>query len=173
MQNRINYSLVLAALIVVFSSPRVLAIELDDNRIGSISQNCSSIISQLKNVQRIDAKERVNLGVQYESLLSVLMTNLNLRLVKNNHINTELADQQSRFSATRDAFKQHYIEYSQSLETLIGINCREKPVVFYRQLEALRERRERVASDVRELNAQILAHKETIMSIRRGYDGNE
>lgn len=166
MRKRLNYSLLLAAVIVVFSSVRISAVELDDNRIGAISQNCSSIISQLKNVQRIDAKERVNLGVQYESVLTMLMTNLNLRLVKNNLANPTLAEQQSKFSEKRDAFKQHYIEYSQSLETLISMNCREKPVAFYRYLEGVRERRARVADDVRELNAMIREHKEAILSIR-------
>ena len=169
MQNRINYSLVLIAMIVVFSSP-VAALELDDNRIGSISQNCSSIISQLRNVQHLDAKERVSLGVQYESILSALMTNLNLRLVKNNQINAELAEQQSLFSSKRDEFKQDYIEYSQSLESLIAMDCREKPVAFYRYLEGVRERRQRVAEDVKELNVLIQAHKNTIVTIREGYN---
>ena len=166
MQKRLNYSLLLAAVIVVFSSVSASSIELDDNRIGAISQNCSSIIAQLKTVQRLDAKERVNLGVQYESVLSMLMTNLNLRLVKNNLVNPTLAEQQSEFSKKRDEFKQNYIEYSQSLDTLISMNCREKPVAFYRYLEGVRERRQRVADDVKELNAMINEHKETILAIR-------
>ena len=86
---------------------------------GLISTNCGSIKMQLEKVQKEDAKNRVHLGAQYETILSNLMINLNLRLVKNNRPNAALAEQQTKFTTRRDRFKNDYVKYSQELDKLI------------------------------------------------------
>ena len=65
---------------------------LSDEQIGLMSQNCPSIKTQLRRVQRADAKSRVHLGAQFEVISTNLMLNLNLRLVKNSLATAELAD---------------------------------------------------------------------------------
>ena len=99
MQKRINYSLVFAAMIVVFSSTSATAIKLDDNRIGAISQNCSIIKERLRRIESVGAKSRVYLGTQYESIYSGLMSNFSLRLMRNGIAKQDIANQQAAFQS--------------------------------------------------------------------------
>ena len=109
MQKRIRIAAFILAAILIFSpSGTSFAAEhrdLSDEEIGAISQNCSSIKIRLQRVQKDDAKNRVYLGSQYETIASKLMLNLNLRLVKNGMANALLAEQQTTFMSERDRFK--------------------------------------------------------------------
>lgn len=139
---------------------------LSDEQIGLISQNCPSIKTQLRRVQRADAKSRVHLGAQFEVISTNLMLNLNLRLVKNSLATAELADQQTKFSNERDVFKNDYISYSQSLDDLIKADCQKNPEGFYDQLTSVREKRAKVQSDVYRLNSMIKQHRDAVVELK-------
>ena len=134
--------------------------------LGRISGNCSSIKLQLQRVQRADAKSRVHLGAQYETISTNLMLNLNLRLVKNNVANAELADQQTRFFSERERFKNDFIGYSQELEKLIQINCKEHPQEFYDQLILTRQKRSDVQQSIYRLQELIDYHRNSVETLR-------
>ncbi len=168
MQKRINYSLLLAALIVVFSSTTINAIKLDENRIGAISQNCSIIQERLRRIESAGVKSRVYLGTQYESVYSGLMSNLSLRLMRNGVANQDIADQQAAFGREREIFRNDFISYSQELQTLISMDCRNEPEKFYQQLELTRTKRANIAASIDRLNNIITKHRHSIMDIRDG-----
>ena len=143
MQKGIKIVSFVLAIILVFS-PSASAVdhrELSEEEIGSISQNCSSIKVRLQRVQKDDARNRVFLGTQYETIASKLMLNLNLRLVKNGMASASLAEQQTTFMSERDRFKNDFIGYSQEFENLLNMNCKDEPIKFYRQLEIVRSKR--------------------------------
>lgn len=147
-----------------FSYARIL----NDEELGLVSQTCSSIILQLKNIQKIDAKNRAKLGSYYEMINSNLMINLNVRLVKNNLANASLTELQSSFASERDYFKSTYTSYQKQLDNLIAIDCREKPQDFYNQLEKVRTKREKVNSSAHRLLDLIEQHREEVMDLRKG-----
>ena len=110
-------SAILVAIVLVATAVNPVSAEtLSDEKAGIISTNCASLKLQLKRIQKEDAKNRVHLGAQYESIATNLMMNLNLRLVKNNRANADIASQQTTFISERDRFKNDFIGYSQQLE---------------------------------------------------------
>ena len=166
MQKRINYSLVFAAMIVVFSSTSATAIKLDDNRIGAISQNCSIIKERLRRIESVGAKSRVYLGTQYESIYSGLMSNFSLRLMRNGIAKQDIADQQAAFQSERERFRNDFIGYSQELQSLIDMDCKNEPIKFYRQLEKTRKKRADITKSMERMDEIISKHRQSVLVIR-------
>ncbi len=168
MQKGIKYATFIFALILIFS-PSVTAIdhrELSEEEVGIVSQNCSSIKVRLQRVQKDDARNRVFLGSQYETIASKLMLNLNLRLVKNGMASASLAEQQTTFMSERDRFKNDFIGYSQEFENLLNMNCKDEPEKFYRQLELVRAKRADVDASMQRLKSIISLHYESVTDLR-------
>lgn len=161
-------SAVILSLIIAATPANLFAAELSDEQIGNISTNCASIKLRLKQIQKNDARSRVNLGAQFEIISTNLMMNLNLRLVKNNIANANVSRQQTEFAAERESFKNDYISYSQELEKLISVNCKDEPQSFYDQLETVRSHRATVAGHVKRLSEMAAEHRKTILDMRDG-----
>ena len=159
-------ALVVAIVLVATAVNPVSAETLSDEKAGIISTNCASLKLQLKRIQKEDAKNRVHLGAQYESIATNLMMNLNLRLVKNNRANADIASQQTTFISERDRFKNDFIGYSQQLETLINIDCKAEPQKFYDQLENTRAKRSDVDASIRRLNEILDHHRDSLNKLR-------
>ena len=166
-------SAVILSLLIAMTPVNLFATELSDEQIGNISTNCASIQLRLKQIQKNDARSRVYLGAQFETISSNLMMNLNLRLVKNNIANANISSQQTDFAAERDAFKSDYITYSQALENLISINCKDEPQHFYDQLETVRSHRSTVAKHVKRLAEMVDEHRKAILDMRESFAPKE
>lgn len=139
---------------------------LDDNYIGAVSQNCASIKVRLQRIQKDDARNRVHLGAQYESIASKLMLNLNLRLVKNNLASADIAGQQTAFVSEQKRFKDDYIGYSQELENLLKIDCKAEPKKFYYRLEIVRAKREDINLSMKRLREIITKHRAAVVTLK-------
>lgn len=139
---------------------------LDDNYTGAVSQNCASIKVRLQRIQKDDARNRVHLGAQYESIASKLMLNLNLRLVKNNLASADIAGQQTAFVSEQKRFKDDYIGYSQELENLLKIDCKAEPKKFYYQLEIVRAKREDINLSMKRLREVITKHRAAVVTLK-------
>ena len=169
MQKRIIATTFLSAIILGFCSMNVSAVnhrELTESEIGAISQNCASIKIHLQRIQKDDAKNRVYLGSQYETIATNLMLNLNLRLVKNGIANAYLAEQQTTFSSERERFKNDFIGYSQEFDNLLSINCKDEPLKFYRQLELVREKRADIKASMDRLKDILIIHRQTVLELK-------
>ena len=94
------------------------------------------------------------------------MLNLNLRLVKNNLAVPELTEQLTSFSSLRSSFKNDYIIYSQELESLINLDCKNEPANYYKQLQVVRKKRAAVSQDVWRLGQLISTHRETVLGLK-------
>ena len=159
-------AIVVAIVLVATAVNPVSAETLSDEKAGIISTNCASLKLQLNRIQKEDAKNRVHLGAQYESIATNLMMNLNLRLVKNNRANADIAAQQTTFISERDRFKNDFIGYSQELEALINIDCKAEPQKFYDQLENTRAKRSDVDASIRRLNEILDHHRDSLNKLR-------
>lgn len=151
---------------VIASRPVQTFAEAEQLRLGLISQNCSSIKIQLRQIQKNDTKNRVQLGSYYESITSDLMLNLNLRLVKNGIAVPELATLQTDFTDERERFRNDYIGYSQELESLLAIDCRANPAKFSTQLEKTRNKRIGVYESIWRLNEILDKHTAAIDALK-------
>lgn len=147
-------------------SPSAHATEISEDTAGLISVTCGSIQLQLKNVQKADSKMRVFLGSKYEFILTKLMTNLNLRLVKNNLVTDNLASSQTTFSSEFIFFKASFTDYSKSLDALIATDCKSNPYGFYEKLESTREKREAVRASYLRLKDVLALHRESVIELK-------
>lgn len=159
-------AVVMAIILTLTSANFSYARTLNDDELGLISQTCGSIKLQLRNIQKIDAKNRALLGSYYETISTNLMLNLNLRLVKNNMASAGLSELQTNFSSERDYFKEKYTEYQRELDALVLIDCRQKPQEFYSQLEKVRTKREKVDNSVKRLNDILIEHRTAVLNLR-------
>ena len=139
--------------------------QLTPEQIGLIYMNCNSAKNQLKRLQTTDARIRVNLGSDYNTLLTGFMTNLNIRLVKNNINREDLMKDQSDFSAAIDKFKEDYISYSQALDETIATSCKTDPDKFYRELEKTRIARKKLNEDYKKTNEILNQHKTKVKEL--------
>ena len=159
--------LILPTALIIFSlvSTPVSAAELTPEQIGLIHLNCNSAKIQLKRLQKVDSKVRVDLGSNYETLLTDFMTNLNLRLVKNGIYNNDLISSQSEFSSARDRLKDDFISYSQALDDTIAIDCKSHPESFYNRLEKTRAARKKLNEDYLKNNEILNQHKDHVRKL--------
>ena len=117
----------------------------------AISKRCDTIQSSLKLLQKQDARARVYLGGQYETILSKYMIPLNVRLVENSLASPKLTENQNDFAAAKKTFNDDYISYQQKLEELVTTDCKKAPEEFYDKLVKVRSKRKTVSQDVSKL----------------------
>jgi hypothetical protein len=160
------FSLTIAFVSNIVVVPATHAAQISDDQAGLISMTCGSVQLQLKNLQKADSKMRVYLGSKYEFILTNLMTNLNLRLVKNNLASPLLAASQAGFSSEREFFKSTFTDYSKSLDSLIATDCRLDPYNFYDKLEVTRKKREEVRQSYLRLKDVLVDHRTIVVELK-------
>ena len=146
--------------------------KLNDTERGNISMNCASIQTSLKNVQRNDSKTRVILGTNYQTLLSNYISPLNVRLIKNNLPDSTLISIQSETITSRNSFTNLFVTYSQRLESLISIDCKNQPDTFYSELENVRFLRSQLEESVNKVNTALSNHLKTVNQLREKLSNN-
>ena len=124
---------------------------LSESQRSAIVDHCDTFKNDLRNLQRLDSRVRVYLGRYYETILTKFVTPLNLRLVENNLSDVKLIENQTNLVAKRSEFVDDFTKYSQTLEELIGIDCKTEPERFYERLVVTRERRVKVNKDVKRM----------------------
>lgn len=115
---------------------------LSDPQKDAIVENCSHIRQSLTKLQYADSRTRTYLGSSYESIIGKFITPLNLRLVKNNKVSSELFQIQNDFVQAQTNFRNYYVDYMRELEGVIATDCAAHPEEFYAKLIKTRERRE-------------------------------
>jgi hypothetical protein len=145
-------TLVFITLAILLCQKTTATGELSDEKLTSISNHCSVIKDNLKNIQHEDSRIRVHLGSYYSAILSDFITPLNIALVNNNISNISLIESQTNFVAARAKFASDYINYQKDLEELVSIDCTTEPARFYNKLIITRNYRTKVADDVVALN---------------------
>lgn len=146
--------------------------KLNDTERGNISMSCASIQTSLKNVQRNDSKTRVILGTNYQTLLSNYISPLNVRLIKNNLPDSTLISIQSEAITSRNSFTNLFVTYSQRLESLISIDCKNQPDTFYSELENVRFLRSQLEESVNKVNTALSNHLKTVNQLREKLSDN-
>lgn len=149
---------------VMAISPATSAIT--DAQKKSITTNCQQIKSNLRTLQKNDARIRVYLGSYYETILTKFITPLNVRLVENNLSNADFVENQNKFAEAKNLFANDYIKYQQYLEELVAIDCKSEPDKFYEKLESVRRRRQTMAQDALKLRTLISDHLKLVNNLK-------
>ncbi len=130
------------------------AAAISDEQKAAISENCTSVKTSLKMLQKADSRTRVFLGTSYEHILTNFISPLNIRLAKNNHPETTLSEIQIQFATKRNKFSDTFTQYMKALETLGNTDCTHDPENFYNNLEKTRAQRKelnQLSNDLRDL----------------------
>ena len=171
-------TLFLGLFVITFSFLPLASVKAEDNeiteeKISNVETNCHSIKETLKRVQNSDRNSRVSIGRYYQTALTDFITPLNVRLVKSNLFNAELADIQTNYASARETFNRDYISYSQSLEELLSKNCVSDPEGFYLKLEETREKRVKVAESSAKVQEILNQHINSVNSLYESFKSGE
>ncbi|MBQ3275197.1 hypothetical protein IJH46_02115 [Candidatus Saccharibacteria bacterium] len=161
-----NKIIVTAFILSLFISFPVFAATPSAQKLENISENCGSIRQSLKLLQRSDSRARTYFGAIYETVSSKYITPMNLRLVKNDLSSVSLLNIQTSIASTRADFSSDFIDYSRSLEELIALDCRLEPEEFYEKLESTREKRAKVAADMKVLNELLVNSYKAVENLK-------
>lgn len=164
MKLKISIFVAMVALSMTIFSPPVSA--LSDAKKGAITQNCNSIKTSLTSVQKSDSKTRVLLGTSYQTVLTNLLTPLNIRLIKANLSDSTLSTAQANIASEWASFQEQFIKYSQSLEGLISVDCKADPEQFHEKLEQTRSARRSLNKIAIKINKLITSSATTITDLR-------
>lgn len=123
-----------------------------------ITERCDNIKDDLKKVQKDDARVRVYLGGYYETILTKFITPLNVRLVENNLSSADLVENQNDFAVAKTLFSNDFVSYQQSLEELVGMDCKKEPEKFYDNLTVVRQKRRLMTQDVLKIRSLLSSH---------------
>ena len=106
-----------------------------------IAQHCKELGTILDSLQRRDLVSRTNLGHEYEGTAKVL-TAFSQR-VRNNNLDQQPYEQLiAQFTDATTQFREAYVHYDDSLNTLKDIDCETKPGAFESQLVVTRSLRD-------------------------------
>lgn len=139
---------------------------LSENQETYIKNSCSTLKDNLRSVQYYDSRVRTALGPFYDEVLTNYLVPLNRRLASNNLGDASLTENQTALSEAKTVFASDYVKYQQSLESLVQIDCSEKPDEFYSQLQDARKKRAAVEKDAKKLENAFNSHLGLVRALR-------
>ena len=132
----------------------------------AISDHCSAIKEDLKNVQRADARARVYIGGRYETLLTDFVTPMNVWLVEKNMSRADLIESQNAIAEAKVNFVNDYVDYQQGLEQLVAMDCKTEPGRFYDKLVRVRQKRRKVEQDMQKMSKALDDYKSGVVKLK-------
>ncbi|MBR3256618.1 hypothetical protein IKG10_03075 [Candidatus Saccharibacteria bacterium] len=151
---------------IIFFHPFLSATAISDAQETIIIKRCDDIKTELRLIQREDAKSRVHLGAYYDQIMSNFVTPLNVKLVENNLSNAGFIDNQNDLAKTKSTFANDFTKYQQMLEELVAIDCKNEPEKFYDKLVDVRQRRKTMEQDVLKMRRLISEHIGLVEKVR-------
>jgi chromosome segregation ATPase len=140
-------------------------IQLTDQQIVSIRLGCTSALQGIKQVQETEAASRVNRGRAYERTLRLLSA-LNSRVALSKLDAPVLTSTTARIQQRLTDFQEHYIDYANKMDDVLGTKCTEAPVTFYDKLTTAREARARIAEDINEVDALLDQYQTAVNELK-------
>ncbi len=150
-----------------WTSPTARAVDdsallLSDDQVALVRQNCVAAQASLERILATDGLLRVNLGQQFESISSRLMTPMNGRIAVNKLDGIDLAKTTVDFNKELDVFRKEYQDYKQTIQDATQTNCVDKPVGFYDQVSSARKERALVHDSVTRLQGYVKQYSDQL-----------
>lgn len=160
--------IVLASLIITtlcFSSVSLAyAEDLSDERKTSVSQTCVGAQSNLQRLGSSDTTTRINRGRDYDQVLKLFYL-MNTRVASNNITEPKLAEITKNFEDELARFRENYNSYNDQLKSTVDFGCVNDPQGFYDSLDAARNRRANLNSNVVRLDNLIEEYQQVIKEL--------
>jgi len=131
---------------------------------STITANCRNAQSTLGQIEKSDVVLRINRGRSYNDTLELFFA-MNARLSNNRIAAPRLAEITSDFNNKLTAFRNDYNSYDDLVTQITGMDCVAQPNDFYNQLNNLRIGRDKLASDVTNLNQLIDNYRNEFNSV--------
>lgn len=149
-------------------------VALPEVQLNNIRQNCIAAQTTLNQLHSSDALLRVNQGSMYLDISTKLMARLNSRIALDRLGGVNLAAITVDYERRLDAFRSSYKEYEESMSSrTLKVDCVERPVEFYENVAASREKRKRLHEDTRALTALLHAYKAEFENFAKDFEGGE
>ena len=126
---------------------------------------CDQARKSLLALQKDDTRVRTSLGPIYDKIQNDFIVPLNIRLINNNLPIPELITTQVDFALGKTTFYKDFTSYSQSLEELLSVDCKNEPDNFLSKLPQVRTKREKVHTDILKLDQLISAYRNNVISL--------
>lgn len=159
----------LAVLTLITYPNFVSSVNLTDEQVIQVKNNCVTVTSTLNQLHASDALLRVNSGQIYESLSTKLMDKFNSRIANNHYGNSTLVSITTNYKTTLDTFRRDYINYEEQLTRALDTDCESQPVAFYDAVASARVKRVLVYADVAKLNQYIEDYKAAVAQFELDY----
>jgi len=134
-----------------------------------IRSNCTTIKSDISQLQASDALLRVNRGQVYESIRSKLMDPLNTRLDNNGLDERGLVVVTNRYDATLSDFRDNYQSYERQLTSALRIDCTVDPDGFHFAVENARVERVTLNRTVAQLHQLMDDYRNAVSDFRTNF----
>lgn len=125
-----------------------------DQERGMIVNGCRGAQAQMQRVEYVDPIARVNRGNAYANIAK-LMTALGSRSAYNSYNVPAFIAATNTMLPLRQEFSSAYTDYEIALRELVTFDCVNKPVEFYKRLDAVRAKRAHVAAVIASIGDQL------------------
>lgn len=146
---------------------------LSDTHIERVRQNCVVAQTVLRQLHAADGLTRNKLGKLYENTSTKLMAPLNSRIAYYLYGGVNLGPTAFEFERHFKIFRDDYVDYERLMTKITEINCVEKPVEFYEQVQSAREKRQRVYEDTQSLMTLLEAYQGEFESFAKDFEGDK
>ena len=161
-------AVVTASLFVGIQSARAEG-PLTESQREQIRSNCTTIKSDMSQLQASDALLRVNRGQVYESIGSRLMDTFNARLSSNNLDVRGLTVVSNRYDAALTDFRTNYQTYERQLSSALRIDCTQDPDGFHIAVENARTQRATLNRTVGRLHQVMDDYRNAVTDFRTNF----
>ncbi len=159
--------IVVTTVLALLVAPLVRAepVQLTDQQIAVIRLNCTSALQGIRQVQETEAATRVNRGRAYERTLK-LLTALNSRVALSKLDAPVLTSTTARVQQKVTNFQEHYLDYANKMDDVLGTKCADAPVTFYDKLTAARDARALIAQDIRDIDELLDQYQKAVDELK-------
>lgn len=166
---------ILISLVVIATNPARVGAEgiVSDAQLATIRDHCRYAQQQMRTTATADGVLRYNQALQYDALLTKLMTPFNSRLALNRIDSVALAETTLAYQKKVSEFRSQYFEYANKLEQALTINCQDRPLEFYQALAVARDERRQVGTTINAINDMLLKYRQQVKDMAVKLPGGE
>lgn len=141
---------------------------LTDDQVEHIRNNCADTQTALRSLYATDAVARVNLGQQYEAVITRLMAPMNSRVLLNSLDGIELAKTTVALNNELDNFRKNlYSPYKDGMTDIIAMKCYDQPIEFYDKLVTILDLRVKLRTSVDKMNKLLTQYRDQLATVEK------
>ncbi len=158
-----NFFVFLCGLVLVVCSPS--SVFAQDAKTDLVVAQCSQLHTNLKELEARDLVSRTNMGREYENIDKQISA-FTERVQNNNYNNQSFLDLQTQYKSAVNQFRAAYVQYDDSINELIAIDCQSKPSDFLTTLDKTKTLRTAVNDKVTSVSSILSQYREQMVQLQ-------